>query len=126
MKKTIKTDKAPKASAVYNQAVESNGTLFVSGQIALHVATGRLVEGGIREQTARALENLKAIIEAAGYSLTDVVKVNCILANIDDYPDMNEIYGKYFIEDAPARAAWAASKLPLGALIEMDAIAVKQ
>jgi len=126
MKKIIRTNKAPKASNVYNQAVEVNNTLYVSGQIAISNVTGKLVEGGIREQTEQALANLGAILEAAGYSYRDVIKVNCILTNMDDYPGMNECYGKYFNEEAPARAAWEAAKLPLGALIEIDAIAVKQ
>ncbi|MCX6257592.1 MAG: Rid family detoxifying hydrolase [Bacteroidia bacterium] len=125
MKRIIKTDKAPRAAAVYNQAVEAGSTLYISGQIALDPATGKLVEGGIKEQTDRVISNMLAILEAAGYQIDDMVKITCMIADMSLYPGMNEVYGKYFYENAPARAALAAAGLPLGALVEMDAVAVR-
>lgn len=124
-KRIISTPNAPKAIAIYNQAVEANGFLFVSGQIPIDPATGKFVEGGIREQTEQVIRNVLAIIEAAGYTKEHIVKCTCILSTMDDFAGMNEVYGKHFNQDAPARAAFAAAKLPMGALIEIEAIATK-
>jgi 2-iminobutanoate/2-iminopropanoate deaminase len=125
MKKIISTVKAPAAIGPYSQAVEINNTLYVSGQIPIDPATGKLVDGGITEQTEQVFRNISAILEAAGYSFPDVVKSTCLLANISDFKAMNEVYGRYYKENQPARAAFAARDLPMGALIEIDTIAVK-
>jgi 2-iminobutanoate/2-iminopropanoate deaminase len=125
MKKIIYTSKAPNAVGPYSQAIEKNGMLFVSGQICIDPATGQLVEGGIREQTAQVMKNLDSILQAAGYSKQDVVKCTCLLKDMDDFQDMNEVYAEYFCENPPARAAFQAAKLPLDVLVEIEAIAMK-
>lgn len=109
----------------YSQAVEQNGSLYVAGQVALVPATGKLAEGGIREQTEQVMKNIGAILEAAGYSFGDVVKSTCLLSDISDFKAMNEVYGKYYLTDPPARAAFAVKQLPLGALVEIETIAAK-
>jgi len=125
MKKVVKTDKAPKAIGPYSQAIENNGILFISGQIPLDPATGKFVEGGISEQTEQVMKNIEAILKEAGYSLKDVVKSTCLLSDMDNFAAMNAVYGKYYPADPPARAAYAVCKLPLGALIEIETIAMK-
>lgn len=125
MKKIIETNEAPKAIGAYSQAIEKNGMLFISGQIAIDPATGKLVEGGIKEQTERVISNIKAILEKAGYSMSDIVKSTCLLHNISDFAQMNEVYTKYYQNDKPARAALGGVDLPLGSLIEIETIAVK-
>ena len=124
MKKMVATDRAPQAIGPYSQAIQTGGMLYVSGQIPLVPATGVLVAGGIEEQTAQVLENLRAIIEAAGSSLADVVKTTVYITNIDDFARVNAVYGKYFVQDCPARVCVEVSKLPKGALVEIDAVAV--
>jgi 2-iminobutanoate/2-iminopropanoate deaminase len=125
MKKVINTEKAPKAIGPYSQAIEANGMLFISGQIPIDPTTGKVVEGGIKEQTEQVLKNIEAILEKAGYSFNDVVKSTCLLDNMDNFASMNEIYGKFYSENLPARAAYGVVKLPLGVLIEIETIAVK-
>jgi 2-iminobutanoate/2-iminopropanoate deaminase len=125
MKKIISTSKAPLAIGPYSQAVEINGTLYVSGQIPINPETGKLVEGDIQIQTEQVFRNISAILESAGYSFSDVVKSTCLLSDIADFKAMNEVYGKYYSADQPARAAYAVKALPLGALIEIETIAVK-
>ncbi|MGA3013110.1 MAG: RidA family protein [Bacteroidales bacterium] len=125
MKRVISTDKAPKAIATYSQAVESKGVLYIAGQIPIDPATGKLVEGGIAEQTEQVLKNIGEILNAAGYSFRDVVKSTCLLTNMSNYADMNVIYGKYYYENSPARSAFAVTGLPLGALVEIETIACK-
>lgn len=125
MKKIITTNKAPKAIATYSQAVEINGFLYISGQIAIDPETGTMVEGGIQEQTERVLKNIKGILDDSGYSLQNVVKTTCILSDIGNYKQMNEVYVNYFNHESPARAAYAVSSLPMNALIEIEAIAYK-
>lgn len=126
MNKIISTDKGPGAIGPYSQAVQTaGGMLFVSGQIPLVPATGAMVEGGIQEQTAQVLNNLKGIVEAAGYALTDVVKTTVYITDIGNFAAVNEIYGKYFVENCPARVCVEVSKLPKGALVEIDVIASK-
>ncbi len=125
MKHIIHTEKAPKAIATYSQAVEFNGFLFISGQVAIDPATGKLLEGGIREQTEQVMKNIGAILEAAGYTYADVVKSSCLLADMGDYAAMNEVYGSFYPERPPARAAYGVTKLPLGALVEIETIAAK-
>ena len=125
MKKIISTQNAPAAVGPYSQAVEVNGTLYVSGQIPLDPLTGRIVEGGVTEQTTQVLKNIGAILDAAGYGYKDVVKCTCLLNDIIDFKAMNEVYASFFIENMPARVAYAVADLPLGALIEIELIAAK-
>jgi len=125
MKRIIHTSSAPKAIGPYSQAVELNGMLFVSGQIPLDMATGKIVEGGITEQTEQVMRNIGAILNEAGYGFKDVVKSTCLLSDMDNFAAMNAVYGKYYPENAPARAAYGVVKLPLGALIEIETIALK-
>lgn len=125
MKKIISTPDAPAAIGPYSQAVEAGNTLFISGQIPIDPANGKLVEGDITVQTERVMKNIGAILSAAGYSFTDVVKSTCLLADIADFKAMNEVYGRYYTEQKPARAAFAVKALPMGALVEIETIAVK-
>lgn len=125
MKRIISTTAAPGAIGPYSQAVEVNGTLYISGQVPIDPATGKIVEGGITEQTTQALKNIKAILTAAGYTLDDVVKSTCLLSDMSDFKAMNEVYAKFYTSDQPARAAFAVKALPLGALIEIETVAVK-
>ena len=125
MKKVISTAAAPQAIGPYSQAIEAGGFVFVSGQIPLIPATGELVEGSVEVQTARVLENLKAILEAAGSSLESVVKTTVYITNMDDFAKVNGIYGQYFQENPPARVCVEVSKLPKGALVEIECIAAR-
>ena len=123
MKTVIFTDKAPKAIGPYSQAIEINGMLYISGQIPIDPITSKLIEGGIKEQTERVMKNIGVILAESGYSFTDVVKSTCLLSDMDNFAAMNEVYGKYYPESSPARAAYSVVKLPLGALIEIETIA---
>jgi 2-iminobutanoate/2-iminopropanoate deaminase len=125
MKKIISTDKAPKAIGPYSQAVEVNGTLYISGQVPIDPAIGKLVEGGIKEQTEQVMKNIGAILNAAGLDYSNVVKSTCLLSDMDNFAAMNEVYSRYYTSEMPARAAYGVVKLPLGALIEIETIAVK-
>ena len=125
MKKVISTAEAPQAIGPYSQAIEAGGFVLVSGQIPLIPASGELVEGSVEVQTARVLENLKAILEAAGSSLESVVKTTVYITNMDDFAKVNGIYGQYFQENPPARVCVEVSKLPKGALVEIDVIAAR-
>ena len=125
MKRIIATNNAPQAIGPYSQAIEVNGTLYVSGQVPLVPETMNLVEGGIKEQTLQVMQNIGAILEAAGYSFSDVVKSTCLLNDIGNFKDMNEVYAEFYKNDCPARAAYEVVNLPLGALIEIETIAVK-
>lgn len=125
MKKIHFTEKAPKAIGPYSQAVEANGMLFISGQVPIDPANGKLIEGDIREQTEQVMNNIGAILEAAGYNYSDVIKSTCLLSDMTNFAAMNEVYGKYYPTDSPARAAYGVVKLPLGALIEIETIAAK-
>jgi len=122
-KNTVYSKNAPEPIGPYSQAIKFNNLLFTSGQIPIVPKTGNLVVGGIKEQGRQTLENLKAVIEAGGSDLSKVIKVNLFLANMDDFAAMNEVYAEYFGESKPARSALEASKLPKGALVEIDAIA---
>ena len=125
MKKIISTSGAPAALGPYSQAVEAGNTLYVSGQVPIDPKTGKLVEGSISEQTEQVFMNISAILEAARYSFSDVVKSTVFLANMSDFKAMNEVYGKYYTEKQPARSTVAVKDLPLGALVEIETIAVK-
>jgi 2-iminobutanoate/2-iminopropanoate deaminase len=125
MKKIIHTSKAPAAVGPYSQATELNGLLFISGQIPLDPESGNIVEGGIKEQTRRVMENISAILQEAGYGFEDVVKSTCLLSDMANFKDMNEVYAEYYKVNQPARAAFAVRELPLGVLIEIEAIAAR-
>lgn len=125
MKRIIQTNQAPAAIGPYSQAVEVNGTLYVSGQIPIDPMIGKVVEGGIAEQTTQVMKNIGAILEAAGYSFPDVVKSTCLLSDMTNFKAMNEVYGSIYNENPPARAAFAVKDLPLGVLIEIETVAVK-
>lgn len=125
MKKIINTEKAPKAIGPYSQAVEANGTLYISGQLPINPQTGSFVSGGVKEQTEQALKNVGAILEAAGYTYDNVVKSTVLLSSMDDFAAMNEVYGSFYKGEAPARVAYQVAKLPMGALVEIETIAVK-
>ena len=124
MKKTIATEKAPKAIGPYSQAVVHNGLAFLSGQIPLDPVTGQLVESDITIQTTRVLENLKAVLEACGSSLDQVVKTTVYIQDMHEFPKMNEIYAKYFSQNPPARSTVEAARLPRDVRVEIDAIAI--
>lgn len=119
----IHTQNAPAAIGPYSQAVKANGFVFTSGQIALDPATGAVIEGGIREQTARICENLKAVLAAADSSLDKTLKTTCFLADMNDFAAFNEVYGQYFSEK-PARSCVAVKALPKGVLAEVEVIAL--
>ena len=123
MKQIIKTEKAPQAIGPYSQAIRAGGFVFASGQIPLDPRTGEFVEGGIAEQTEQVLRNLSAVLEAAGTGLDRVVKTTVFLADMSDFAAMNEVYGRYFSKDAPARATVEAARLPRDARVEIEAIA---
>ena len=123
MKEIISTDKAPAAIGPYSQAVKVGNLLFTSGMIPIDPATNTLVEGGIEVQAERALENVKALLEASGSSMDKVVKTVVFIKNMDDFAKVNEIYAKYFTADFPARSCVEVARLPKDVLIEMEAIA---
>jgi len=125
MKKIISTKNAPGAIGPYSQAIETNGTLYISGQVPVDPATGKVVEGGITEQTEQVMNNIEAILEEAGYTFADVVKSTCLLSDMANFKAMNEVYGSRYTENPPARAAFAVKELPLGVLVEIETIAVK-
>lgn len=123
MKKEIKTEKAPKAIGPYSQAIEANGFVFASGQIAIDPSTGEINIGSIEEQTRLVLRNLKAVLEAAGTSLDNVVKCTVFLQDMNDFSKMNAVYGEFFKPPYPARAAVQVARLPKDVRIEIEAIA---
>lgn len=124
VRRVITFDNTP-VKRPYSPAIEVNNTLYVSGQIAVDQSTGKLVDGNIGEQTRQALKNLKSVIERAGYSMENVAKCTVLLSDIAFYSTVNQIYMEFFPNDPPARMAFAVKDLPMGALIEIDAIAIK-
>jgi 2-iminobutanoate/2-iminopropanoate deaminase len=124
MKQPISTDRGPKAIGPYSQAIRANGFVFISGQIALDPKTNQIVEGDIRVQTERVLENLKRIVEAAGSSLDRVVKTTVFLKDMDDFAAMNEVYARYFSSEPPARSTVEVARLPRDVRVEIDLIAL--
>ncbi len=124
MRQVISTGSAPKAIGPYSQAIRAAGLLFLSGQIALDPATGTMIEGDIAKQTERVLENLKAVLTAAGSSLERAVKTTVFLKDMNDFAAMNEVYGRYFPSDPPARSTVEAARLPKDARVELDLIAL--
>ena len=125
MKKVIHTDNAPKAIGPYSQAIEAGGMLFVSGQIPINPQTGELSNGTIQEQTKLVMDNIGAILKAAGLGYENIVKTTCLLADISDFAEMNKVYAEYFLNNPPARSAFAVKDLPKGARLEIEVIATK-
>jgi 2-iminobutanoate/2-iminopropanoate deaminase len=123
MKDIVLTDKGPKPIGPYSQAVKSNGFLFASGQVALDPRTNEFIGGDIRQQTERAMENIKAVVEAAGSNLHHVVKATVFLKDMNDFAAMNVAYGKYFPAAPPARSTVQVARLPKDALVEIEVIA---
>lgn len=123
--KAIHTSNAPAAIGPYSQAIEVNGFIFASGQIPIDPESGKLVSGGIREQTRQALTNAGNILKEAGTSLNRVVKTTVYLDSMDDFSAMNEVYAGFFTDPFPARSAVAVKKLPMGALVEVEVLAEK-
>lgn len=124
-RRVIATDGAPPALAAYSQAIQVGNTVWVAGQLGMDPKTRELAPGGIEAEVRQALENGKAILAAAGYTLADVVQVQVLLADIDDYAAMNQVYVTYFPKDPPARAAYAVAALPRGAKVEILMTAAK-
>jgi 2-iminobutanoate/2-iminopropanoate deaminase len=120
----VATDRGPKAIGPYSQAVKANGFVFLSGQVALDPNTQQVIEGDVVRQTERVLENLKAIVEAAGSSLQHAVKTTVFLADMNDFAAMNEVYGRYFGAHRPARSTVEVSRLPKDVRVEIDLIAL--
>lgn len=125
MNQIISTTGAPGAIGPYSQGVKAGDFLFVSGQLPIDPATGAFPEGGVAEQTRQSLNNVKAIVEAAGMTMADVVRVGVFLQDMGDFAAMNAVYGEFFTSDCPARAAVEVAKLPKDALVEIEAIAHK-
>jgi len=123
-REAVETDKAPKAIGPYVQAIKANGLVYTAGQIPIDPKTGNIVEGGIAEQTRQVLENLKAVLAAAGSSLDRVIKATVFLKNMGDFAVMNDIYAEYLGNFKPARSTVAVAELPRGALIEIDLVAL--
>jgi 2-iminobutanoate/2-iminopropanoate deaminase len=122
--RSIATAGAPAAVAAYSQAIDMNGFVFVAGQVGIDPGTGKLVDG-VAAQAERALHNIAAILDAAGLSMSDVVKTTCLLASVDDFARFNEVYARFVGDPPPARATYAVAALPLGALVEIEAIAAR-
>jgi 2-iminobutanoate/2-iminopropanoate deaminase len=122
-REVIRSDKAPKAIGPYEQAIKLDGWVFTSGQIPLDPQTGAMVEGGIGAQSRQVLENLRAVLEAAGSSMAKVVRVTVYMTHLGDFAKMNEVFSEFFLEDKPARSSVGVAALPRGAMVEMDVIA---
>lgn len=125
MKTAISTTQAPAAIGPYSQAIEVNGTIYVSGQLPINPATGEFAEGGIKELTAQSLTNIKNILAEAGLTMANVLKTSVFLADMADFAEMNEVYAQFFSAPFPARSAVAVKTLPKGARVEIECIAVK-
>ncbi len=124
MKQVISTDKAPGAIGPYSQAIRSGNMIFCSGQIPIDPATGEFVSQDVTQQTEQVFENLKAVLEAAGATLNDVVKTTVFLADMGEFAAMNDVYARHFVENKPARATVQAARLPRDARVEIECIAV--
>lgn len=125
MKKAIISEKAPKAIGPYSHAVQVGDLYFLSGQTPAVPATGKLAEGGIKEQTVQVFENIKAVLESQGMDMTNIVKTTVFLDDMSLFKEMNEVYATYFGGDYPARSAFAVKGLPMGALVEIQCVATK-
>ena len=124
MKKIVKTNQAPAPVGPYNQAVISGNFVFTAGQIAIDPETGQVDESDVRKQTDRVIQNIRAVLKAAGSDLNKVLKTTVFLKNMDDFAAMNEVYAKYFVSDPPARSAVEVSRLPKDVLVEIEGIAL--
>jgi len=124
-RRAIKTTEAPAAVGPYSQAITTHDLVFCSGQVGLDPATGVLVEGGLEAQVERVIRNLEAVLEAAGCTLADVVKTTCFLADINDFATFNAIYARFMPDPPPARSTFAVKDLPKAALVEVEAIAIR-
>jgi 2-iminobutanoate/2-iminopropanoate deaminase len=124
MKQTISSDRAPKAIGPYSQAIVANGFAFLSGQVAFDPATSQIIDGDVAAQTERVIENLKAVLDACGSSLGQVVKTSVFLKDMNDFVKMNEVYGRYFTGDSPARSTVEVARLPRDVRVEIDCIAL--
>ena len=125
MNQSIHTPKAPAGIGPYSQAVQAGNLVFVSGQLPIDPATGEFAGATIAEQTRQSLTNIQNILEAAGYTMNDVVKTTVLLADIGDFAPMNQVYAEFFTDNKPARAAFAVRDIPKGALVEIEAVACK-
>ena len=124
MRKVVHTDRAPKAVGPYSQGICAGGYVFTSGQVGLDPATGKMVEGGTTAQARQIMENLRAILEAGKSDFSKVVKVTVYLSDINDFSAFNEVYSEYFPSDPPARSAFQVAALPLGAMVEIEMVAL--
>jgi 2-iminobutanoate/2-iminopropanoate deaminase len=124
-RRAVSTGEAPSAVGPYSQAIVTDELVFCSGQVGLDPATGNLVEGGLEAQAERVLRNLSAVLDAAGCSFADVVKTTCFLADINDFAAFNAVYARLMVDPPPARSTFAVAALPKGALVEIEAIAVR-
>lgn len=125
MKTIIQTNQAPQAIGPYSQAVMAGDTLYISGQIPVVPATGQIVSSQVEEQTRQCMENVKAVVEAAGLTLAHVVKTSVFIKNMNDFDKINAVYSQYFEENSPARACVEVARLPKDVFIEVEAIAVR-
>ena len=125
MKRIISTPNAPAAIGPYSQAVEANGTLYISGQLPINPAVGKIEATNVISQTEQVFKNIEAILAEAGYTFLDVVKSTVFLSDIANFGGMNEVYKKYYATECPARSAFAVKDLPMGALVEIETVAVK-
>ena len=126
MKKVISTDKAPAAVGPYSQAIRAGSFLFCSGQIPIDPSTGQFVEGGVEQQAEQVLRNVKAVLEGAGYSLSDVIKATVFAVNMADFAAVNGVYARFFEKEPPARSFVEVGALPKGALVEVEVVAWKE
>ena len=126
MREVINSDRAPKAVGPYSQAIRTERFVFTAGQIAIDPGTGKLVEGGIREQTNQVITNLKEVLAAAGTDFSNVVKATVFLSDINDFAEFNRAYAEYFPSEPPARSAFQVAALPLGARVEIEMIAIRE
>ncbi len=125
MKKIVNSNKAPKPIGPYSQAVLKNKTLYVSGQIPFDVESDQLIKNGIKEETEQVMKNISFILDEVNYSFEDIVMSNIFISDMNDFPQINEVYGKYFKKDFPARATVQVAKLPLNVNVEISVIAMK-
>jgi len=125
MKEVINTKAAPAAIGPYSQAIKVGNLVYTSGQIPIDPTTGSFVEGGIKEQTRQSLTNVKAVLEEAGLTMANVIKTTVFMADMNDFADMNSVYGEFFAEPYPARSAVAVKTLPKGALVEIEVVAAE-
>jgi 2-iminobutanoate/2-iminopropanoate deaminase len=124
MKEAVATEKAPQAIGPYSQAIKANGMVYASGQIPIDPATGQVISGNIAAQTERVLKNLEAVLSAAGSSLQKVVKTTVFLKNMSEFAQMNEVYGRFFASEPPARSTVEVARLPKDVLVEIEVVAL--